>query len=622
MSYEGNLSVYPAVHENALKILKKRKYLHEIAGTIESVDQMFWRVATVVSSIEKDQDLYRNKFFEMMRSLRFMPNTPTLMNAGKPGMGQMLAACFVLPIGDSMPEIMDAMKWQAVVQSYGGGTGFGFGSIRERGALIRGTGIASGPIPVIKSMNYLMSNFIEQGGARDGANMGVLPDTHMDLEEFIHFKEVDGSCKSFNVSIGASDAFMQACKDGDLWELKSVVSGNTKIIDAGELFESIATQAYRTGDPGFAFLDTINRFNPTPQLGRMEATNPCGEIPLLPFEACTLGHLNLAKYFICFDKFKPLADWRKQFNWELFYEDIALGIRFLDNVVDVNAYPIEQIAKMHRDTNRKIGLGVMGLADLLILMGIQYNSDKAIEIATEIAAQFRFHADLTSHKLGVERGSFGSFQGSALREGWMAMRNACRTCVAPTGSTAIFAGCSTGIEPIFGLVLERNQAGMIMQEVHPLLDEVLKSLSDDQRTEVVDFICTNKSIQGAPHISPSIKALFVQANDIDYTWHIKMQAAWQRYIDQAISKTINLGNSATVEDVKSAYIMAWEMGAKGCTVYRDGSRSGQALSVPMTNIITIAPHEMCPECKSKLTIAEGCETCQNCGYSACSWKAS
>lgn len=622
---DGGSVSYPAINENAEKILKKRYFLKDANGEcIEDVDGMFMRSASTAASAEavfgKPElvESMKNVFFDMMRSLRFMPNTPTLINAGKPR-GQ-LAACFVLPTEDSMEGIMDTLKAQALVQKSGGGTGFSFSCIRERGAHIMSTGMkAAGPIPVIKLMNYLMSQFIVQGGARNGANMGVLPVDHNDIVEFITFKDKDKSCESFNVSVAATDAFMQAVLDDGTFETKSRVDGKTlRVIRAREIFDLIVKQAWRSGDPGLLFIDTANRANPTPHIGEFAATNPCGEQFLLPNEACTLGHLNLSKYFI--DRGQPTS-WGFKFNWEQYGKDVMMAMRFLDNIVEVNAYELPAIEQMHKHTNRKVGLGVFGFADLLKLMSISYESPEALEIAEKIAAYHRMKADEASCDLGHERGSFGAFKGSALEAaGWSAMRNASRTTVAPTGSTAIIANsASTGIEPDYALLLDRNQAGMRMFESLPSFDRLLKSMSEDVAKQVKAYVEHHGTLRGCDLVSSHVADMFKTANEISYKAHILMQAAWQKSIDNAISKTINLPNSATESDIADAYMLAWKTGCKGITVYRDGCRSDQALTVHVVKDepLQSALSDLCPECSSVMEISGGCETCKNCGYAVC-----
>lgn len=620
-----SVDIEPAIAANALKILDKRYHWTKADGSLEVPREMFWRVATKVASAEAVFghpdliEIFEQQFMEMMCSLRFMPNTPTLINAGRER-GQ-LAACYVLPIGDSMEEIMDCIKAQAMVQKSGGGTGFSYGSIRESGAIIRSTGkTAVGPIPVIKLKNYMMTEFIIQGGARNGANMAALPIDHPNTPEFITFKNEDGSCKSFNISHTVPDAFMRAVECQGNWDFISRVDGRvTDMVRADKLFDEICQNAWLTGDPGMLFIDAANRANPTPHIGRLEATNPCGEQWLLPNEACTLGHLDLSKYYIS----SPLTNgtWESHFDWEQFKKDIHVGVRFLDNVIEVNHYALPEIEQMHKRTNRKIGLGVMGEAGLFIKLGVAYGSEESLDIADKIAFVFRSVADRASCNLGMERGSFGSFEGSAVQaEGWEAMRNACRTNVAPTGSTAIIVGADTGIEPISFLILKREQAGMTMYETHPLFEQHLKTLSKVQVDAVHEYYFKHNTIQGCPEIAPVYQAIFVQANDVPVKSHIAMQAVWQRHVDNAISKTINMANSATVEDVKEAFMSAWKSGCKGITVYRDGCRANQALSGGKAEVITMPLHLVknpCPECTKEMDSAGGCDTCTHCGFAVC-----
>jgi ribonucleoside-diphosphate reductase alpha chain len=592
----------PVVTENALKILQKREYLWRLDnGEQETVSDMFRRVADKVASAEIKfgkpylHKAYSDAFFEMMCDLRFLPNTPTLVNAGR-DKGQ-LAACFVIPLDDSMEGIMDCLKTQALVQKSGGGCGFNFGVIRERDAIIHSTGKAAvGPIPVIKLMNYMMSEFIIQGGMRRGANMAVLPIDHPSIEEFIEFKEVDNSCPSFNISPAITDAFMEAVENDSDWDLLSVVDGSIKkTIKARELFDKIATMAWRTGDPGLLFIDTINEFNTTPHLGRLEASNPCSELPLLPNEACTLGSLNLPKYYIK----EPVYNgtWQSHFNFEQFHKDIELGIRFLDNVIEINHYVIPAIEQMHKETNRKVGLGHMGFADLLILLNIPYNSQEAREVAHTLGCKFDNLSKAASENLGYERGSFGAFEKSTLSRDWEHMRNAGCNTIAPTGTISIIANCSTGIEPVFAYILKREQAGMTMYEYHPLFKAYLDKLETWQQNAITSYYFESGTLQGCPQMPEHVQKIFVQANDISPADHIRMQATWQQYIDSSISKTINMPNSSTVDDVKNAYMTAWKMGVKGITIYRSGCRANEPLQAAKKQVssVTATPVPRMPD---------------------------
>lgn len=614
--------VHPEFHPNALKVLETR-YLWNVDGKQETPEDMFMRVAKLVGAAERkfsrpeDEEAITHKAYNMMRSMRFMPNTPTLVNASRER-GQ-LSACYVLPIGDSMEEIMDCLKTQAIVQKSGGGTGFAFDPIRERGALIKSTGkTAVGPIPIIKLMNFMMSEFIIQGGTRLGANMAKLSVDHPDIFEFISFKDEDGSCKSFNVSVGITDNFMKAVENDSDWNLISRVDGSiVKTIKARQIFNAISTQAHKTGDPGMLFEDTANLTNPTPHLGRLSATNPCGEQYLLSNEACTLGHMNLIKYLLktWTTTVKTVKDFTKLFDFDRFKEDIAFAVRFLDNVIEMNHYAIKEIEEMHRNTNRKIGLGIMGLADVLLSIGVPYGSQLARDISDHIGLIFRTAADRASEELGSWRGSFKHFSKSPLSEKFSHMRNACRTNVAPTGSTAFISNStSTGIEPVPYLILRREQAGMEMYEIHPAFKEWLATNTEEVQDKILAYYAIHKSIVGCPDMGEDAQQIFMQANEISATDHIKMQAVWQKNVDNAISKTINLPNSATIDDVRHAYMLAWKLGCKGITVYRDGCRSNQVLTAAPTT----SNGPICSECGATMTLVEGCMTCYQCGYSKCS----
>jgi ribonucleoside-diphosphate reductase alpha chain len=613
----------PKITENALKILQKRYLWKFDDGSQETPLDMFKRVArdNVRAERLEERAQYERIFLEMMSDLRFMPNTPTLTNAGREK--GLLVACLVLPISDSMEGIMDCLKAQALVQKSGSGCGFSFGCIRERGALIKSTGMhAVGPIPVIKLMNYMMTEFIMQGGIRLGANLGTLPINHPDIEEFITFKKVDGSCSSFNISPAVTDKFMEAVEADLSWDLLSRVDGSVKkTVRARDLFDLITTSAWETGDPGLLFVDAANRANPTPHIGIYEATNACGEQWLLPNEGCTLGHLVLSKYFIKHPKSN--GTWQSHFDWNQFKTDIHFGVRFLDNVVETSYYPLPEIEQMHKNTNRKIGLGVMGLADLLIMLNVPYASNDARDIANQIGAFLREHADGASCALGEERGSFAAFKGSKLQDdGWEYMRNACRITVAPTGSTSIIVDASPSIEPGFGFILERNQGGMIMHETHPLLAAYLNTVPVETKEEILRYYSENKTFKHCPDMLDDMQDIFAQANDISYADHIKMQAVWQHHVDSSISKTVNLPSDATVDDVKNAYMMAWELGCKGVTIYRDGCRMNQPLSASAKTTSKPVVQNPCPECGTEMHMTSGCESCPSCGYGKCSMPGS
>lgn len=577
----------PKFSPNGIKVLTKQKYLWPLPdGTTETPAQLVKRVADNVAKAEQvwgtEQDAkdISTIFYDMMADGRFIPNSPTLNNAGKPD-GQ-LAACFVLPIDDSIESIYDTLKLTARIQASGGGTGFSGGRLRSKGSAVGKTGKTSdGNIPFIELYNFSSKRVLLQGSARKGANMWIIPIDHADVEEFIDLKKDPNSpITQFNISVGMTDAFMKIItgqtKASD-WHLKDPKDGRiVKTVDAFELFNRIVNNAWAGGDPGLFFIDRANRDNPTPQVGKYEATNPCGEQPLLPYEACTLGHLNLSKYY----RSGPSVNWDDHINWTLLQEDIYYGVRFLDDVVEVNWYPIPQIERMHRQGNRKIGLGVMGFADLLIRLGVAYSSTQAITIASELASYIRREADSASVSLAKTRGSFGNFNGSAIAKKFPGgKRNACTTTIAPTGTTGIILGASTAIEPVFGLVIIRQQAGMEMYEVHPEFDLWLDRTHPLNKQAIIEYVAKNGTIAGCPLVSTNEQDLWAQANDISWRQHIAIQAAWQEHIDSAVSKTINMHNSATVLNVRDAYIQAWVDGCKGITVYRDGSKYGQALTV-------------------------------------------
>jgi ribonucleoside-diphosphate reductase alpha chain len=536
--------------------------------------------------------MWRHKFYEAMASLKFIPNTPTLVNAGKPN-GQ-LAACFVLPVEDNIPGIYGTLSAAAQIQTSGGGTGFSGARIRCKGSAIGSTGkISDGSNVFLSLFNDSSYKVLRQGAARKGANMWVLPIWHADIEEFIDAKLKDGDLSEFNISVGITDAFMEAVSHDAPWALldpkdMSVV----KTVGAGYLLNKIIENAWKNGEPGLLFLDAANRANPTPALGAFEATNPCGEQWLLPWEACTLGHINLAKMY----KDVPSNTWSAKIDWAGIDDMARLAVRFLDDVIEVNHYPLPQIEEMHKKGNRKIGVGVMGFADLLIKLGIPYDTNEAREVAEAIAKQISDITDKASVGLAKERGFFPNYEKSSMQGvfGMEGIRNACRRTVAPTGSTSIIAGSvGGGIEPVFGLVIVRNQAGMKMYEVNPTFDEWLKRhCAATRRTDpsyyadVIAHVAERGTLRGAPGITDEMVELFKQANDIAPRDHILMQAAWQKYVDNSISKTINMPKTATREDVREAYTLAFSTGCKGVTVYRDGSRDGQVL-----NMVAAAPTE-------------------------------
>lgn len=552
--------------ENALKVLQARYLLKDEEGrVIESPLEMFGRIARTIAGAEElyrgDVRLWEERFFDLLTSLKFLPNSPTIMNAGKPA-GQ-LAACFVLPVEDTMPGIFDTLKNAALILQSGGGTGFSFSRLRPRADIVRSTGgIASGPVSFMKIYNTA-TDVIKQGGARRGANMGILRVDHPDILEFIRVKRSASELANFNISVAITDPFMAALQaDGD-FELVNPRSG--KVVGrlrARVVFDEIVESAWESGDPGLIFIDRINRANPTPHIGQFESTNPCGEQPLLPYEACVLGSLNLARYV------KGV-----EVDYAGLGSDVALAVRFLDDTIDANIFPLPAIEAMHKG-NRKIGLGVMGWADLLILLGIPYNHKKAFALARELMRFVSETARRASVQLAGERGVFPNFTGSIYdHPGAPRVRNATTTTIAPTGTLATIADCSSGIEPFFALAYKRLVLDTELTEINNLFLTVARErgfYSEDLMREVL----RRGNLRGVKGVPADVRRLFLTALEIPYPDHIEMQAAFQEYTDNAVSKTINLPHRASREDVARAYLLAYEKGVKGITVFRYGARRG------------------------------------------------
>jgi len=535
---------------NAVKVLRKRYLLRDDDGRIlETPMEMLTRVARHVARNGEE----RERFFGAMKGLYFLPNSPTLMNAGTP-LGQ-LSACFVLPVEDSIEGIFTSLKHMATIHKSGGGTGFSFTHLRPRGDVVGTTkGVASGPVSFMRIYD-VATDVIKQGGKRRGANMGILNASHPDILSFINSK-ADGSLRNFNISVGASDSLFGR-KD---MELINPRNGETvSSIAAEDLFSQICYLAWRTGDPGMLYLDEINRRNPTPELGRIEATNPCGEVPLLPYESCNLGSINLSKFVE-----------KREVQWEKIREITDLGVRFLDNVIDANSYPLGEIESITRG-NRKIGLGVMGFAEMLIELGIPYNSEEAISFAEKLMQFINDEARRVSETLGSERGAFPNIDESVYKG--TTMRNATRTSIAPTGSISTIAGTSSGIEPIFAIAYVRNVLeGERLVEVNPLFIDELRR-RDLYSPELLNRITRTGNIRETD-LPAELKELYVTALEIEPEWHVRMQAAFQKHVDNAVSKTVNLPKEASVEDVKRIYRLAHELKCKGITVFRQGSKEG------------------------------------------------
>lgn len=608
---------------NSLKVLENRFLMHDNMGNVvETPKQMFMRVAKVLASVEKKKDIWTKEFFEVMSRLEFLPAGRTLNNAGTPQ--NQLANCFVLPVEDSMEAIFDAVKWTALIHQKGGGTGFNFSKLRPKGDVVTKSsgGFATGPVSFMKVFDTATRQ-VMQGGKKRGANMGILNVDHPDILEFIACKETEGEIMNFNISVGVTDKFMEAVVSDREYDLINPRNGEVvKKMSARTVFEQIVAMAWRTGDPGMIFLDAINRNNPLlKSFGRIEATNPCGEQPLHPFDACNLGSINLAKFVA----HHSVHD-SKEINWQRLEEVVRIAMRMLDNVIDVCSYPIAQITETVRK-NRRIGLGVMGWADMLYDLEIPYNSEEGVKLGEKVSKFIHDVSWETSEKLAKEKNEFPNWKNSSLPK---KVRNVAITTIAPTGSISMVADSSSGIEPVFALSYVKNvvsDSGLFYTNKY--FEKAIETMDRDLILKKVSKSGSCQGVFGVPRI---FQKIFVVSHDISPEWHIRMQAAWQKYTDNAVSKTINFPSSAVIDDVEKAYMMAWRMGCKGITVYRDKSKETQVLMhtddngngaspVIIQSKIKIKPlvkeDEKCPDCGGKMVFEEGCAKCPKCGYSYC-----
>jgi len=576
--------------QNALKVLAKRYLLRNEQGAIiETPARLFKRVAKAIASADA---IYQKgsiakteeQFYQMLVNLEFLPNTPTLMNAGTQ-LGQ-LAACFVLPINDSLREIFGAVEKMVIIHQSGGGTGFNFSNLRPKGDLVRSTkGVASGPVSFMTVFDKA-TDVIKQGGKRRGANMAILNADHPDILEFVNSKTKEGVLSNFNISVAATDSFIEAAEKSREYSLINPrTKKEFKKINAKEVFENIISSAWQRGDPGLVFTEEINRKNPTPSAGKIESTNPCGEQPLLANESCTLGSINLLKFVK-----------NSKIEWDKLKKTVHTAVHFLDNVIDVNHYPLPEIEQATK-ANRKIGIGIMGFAEMLIKLAVPYNSEKSIETAEKLMKFISDESHKKSQELGQQRGSFPNFKGSIWDTSKIkTMRNATTTTIAPTGTISLIAGVSSGIEPLFAISFVRDvMEGTKLLEVTPLFEEEARKRGFYTKTLMIK-VAHKGSVTEIKEVPKDLKKIFVTSFDIEPEWHVKIQAAFQKYTDNAVSKTVNLPFKAKLEDVKKIFLLAHKLKCKGITVYRTGSKQQQVLYVPKPDEIISVEEEFSGNC--------------------------
>ncbi len=659
--------IEPKLTENALKITQKRYLRTDMEGNvIETPGQMLARVAQHLAKAEINWGMNgivektAEQFYERMINFKFVVAGKAMFEAGNPGGTGQLSSCFVLPVEDNIHSIFKTLGDAAVIHKNNGGTGFNFSKIRPRGDKVKNVPkAASGPVDFLSAYSAALSKIL-QGSKRQGANIGILNCDHPDITDFVTLKDEDGTIKNFNISVGVTNEFMEAVEQDKTWELINPRNGETvKKIKARKLFDLIVEHAWATGDPGLAFLDRMQEDNPTPALGVINCTNPCGEIPLLPYESCNLCSIVLSNHLV--------KD--KQGNYEIDWDDlektIKTGVRLLDDMIEVNAYALPEIEAMVKNGNRRIGLGVMGFAHLLYKLNIPYDSEESVRLSERLSKFIRRKAEEMSLQLGKERGVFPNWDRSVYAGSAERYRNCALTMIAPTGTISMLANCSSGIEPVFSLVTLRktffeddktNRPTEELMMIDPVFEEFLASKikSKVERKRILEQVAAQNSLEEVDALTKKEKRLFVTTHQIEPEWHVKIQAAWQKYFDNSVSKTVNFPYKATVEDVKNAYFLAWKLGCKGITIYRDGSKQDQVLNVgthsdklktenaqvtamdvlvaednnqdvvvgqiemiAFESIPAKPQGEVCPECGAIVTKSEGCGTCHECGWSQC-----
>lgn len=628
--------IEPQLTKNALEVAKKRYLRTDMKGVVvETPGEMLWRVAYHMAKPEVQWGTngivmeVATKFYERMVSLKLVCAGKAMFEAGNPGGTGQLSSCFVLPIEDSIQTIFKTLGDAAVVHKNNGGTGFNFSKIRPHGDKVKNVpGASSGPVDFLKAYSAALSQIL-QGAKRQGANIGILNVDHPDIEEFINLKEMDGTIKNFNVSVGVTDEFMNAVVEDKYWNLVNPRNHEVvRKVKARTLFNKIAEMAWRSGDPGLMFLDNTEAGNTVPGFGKLDATNPCGEIALFPYESCNLSSIDLSRHLK-----QTKTGW--VVDWDELKETVKLGVRFLDNMIEVNAYPVPEIEATVKNGNRRIGLGVMGFAHVLYKLGISYSSNEAVKLAKDYAKFIYEHAAETSAELAEVRGNFPNWDLSIYPAKGQPMRNCAVTMIAPTGTISILADTSSGIEPVFSLVTIRrtfyeddrsNHSTRELVMVDPVFEAYLQGRFKvkGERDKVLARVASGD----LRDLTAEERKIFVTTHQIAPEWHVKIQAAWQKYFDNSISKTVNFSHEASVEDVKTVYMQAWKAGCKGVTIYRDGSKGDQVLvsvkakespvvSEGSGSVSGGAEEMMCPECGGKLHKQDGCSKCIDCGYSVC-----